>query len=105
MPEQFRRHGSQVGQDAAVCEVEIAVQRVASLVLNASALADRMEARPSRDLNEIRERTARVAVLRGAARAGQEAIGRSTAHLAADDDDWEPAVKKGGEEGSSAGVG
>lgn len=65
---------------AAVRDIEIAVQRVAALVLNASALADRMAAKPSRDLDGTRERKARVAVLRDATRAGQEAIIRLSAH-------------------------
>lgn len=79
---QFLRHRSQVAREAAIRNLEIAVQRVASLVLNASSLADRLEAMPSTDLDKARDRKARVKVLRDAASAGQAAIERSTAHLA-----------------------
>lgn len=90
---QFRRHRSQLTREEAVRNVEIAVQQVAKLVLNVSALADRMEARPARDLDEARERAARVKVLRDAARAGQEAIRRATTDLAGDRD-AEPGLDK-----------
>lgn len=82
MSPQFLHHRSQLAREAVIDNVEVAVQRVAKLVLNVSALADRMEARPPRDLDEARERAARVKVLRDAARAGQEAIRRATADLA-----------------------
>lgn len=84
---QFLRHTSSLGREAAVRNLETAVQRVANLVLNASALADRMEATAATDLDEARRRRARVKVLRDAVRAGQETIRRSTADLARDQDD------------------
>ena len=84
MSTQFLRHRSRLAREAAVRNVESTVQRLACLVLNATALADRMEARPVRDLDQARERTARVEALRDAARAGQEAIRRSTADLLRD---------------------
>lgn len=78
---------SDLAREAATRNVEIAVQRVANLVLNVSALADRMEARPPpTDPDEARERRERVKVLRDAARAGQEAIQRATADLMGDHD-------------------
>lgn len=86
MSRQFLHRRSQLAREAANRDVEIAVQRVADLVLNASALADRMEAKPPRDLPEARERRARVKLLRDAARHGQEAILRATADLALDHD-------------------
>lgn len=86
MSGQFLHHRSRRAREAAVLNLEVAVQRVANLVLNASALADRMEARPSTDLDEARERRARVQMLRDAARAGQDAIWRSTAHLEGEQD-------------------
>ena len=84
IPADFLRHRSQVARDTAVQDVETTVQQLAKLVLNASALIDRMEARPARDNEEARERAARVKVLRDAAHAGREAIRRATAHLASD---------------------
>lgn len=86
MSSRFLRHRSQRTREAAVRNLEMAVQRVANLVLNASALADRMEATPSRDVDEVRDRRARVKVLRDAARVGRDAIERWTAELAGDQD-------------------
>ena len=70
-----------LSREAAIYSVELTVQQVSNLVLNVSALADRMEARPPGDLDEDRERSERVKVLRNAALAGQEAIQRATADL------------------------
>ena len=82
MSGQLLRQRSRLAREDAEHALEVGVQQVANLVLNASALADRMEARPPTDLDEARARRDRVRVLRDAARAGQEAIGRTTAHLA-----------------------
>lgn len=86
MSGRFLRHRSQLAREEAVRTLEISVQRVANLVLNASALADRMEARPTKSLDEARERKVRVKVLRDAARAGQQAIRRSTEDLKGEQD-------------------
>ena len=86
----FLRHRSRLARETAVLHLETSVQRVAHLVLNASALADRMEERPSSGVHEARERRARVKVLRDAARAGQEALRRSTAHLEGDREALQP---------------
>lgn len=64
--------------------LEEAVQRMGKLVLNVSALADRLDARPATGPEQTRERQARIAVLRAAAQAGQESIARLTAHLLRD---------------------
>lgn len=79
---------------------EIAVQRVANLVLNASALADRMQARRGTDLDG-QEHRARVAVLRDAASAGREAIRRATAELVGREE-AEATGKTGDRQDSSA---
>lgn len=75
-----------LAREAATRNVELAVQQVANLVLNVSALADRMEARQAGNLDEARERRERVKVLRDAAQAGREAIRRATADLAGEQD-------------------
>jgi hypothetical protein len=84
LPAPFLRHRSELAREASVRALEVAVQQTANLVLNAAALADRMEERPARDLEEARRRRASVALLRDAARAGQEAIAHATDHLLTD---------------------
>lgn len=78
----FLRHRSRGAREAAVRDLEVAVRQVAGLVLKASALADRMEARPTTSLEEARQRVVLVRALRDAAGAGRAAMERSTAHLA-----------------------
>ena len=92
MSRQFLRHRSGLARQVATRNVETAVQQMANLVLNASALADRMEAEPLRDLADAPARRARVKVLRDAVRAGQAAIRRATADL-------EPARDRAADEG------
>lgn len=82
MPLTFLRHRSQVAREEAVRALEVGVERLSKLVLNVTALADRLEARPVRDLEEARQRRQRVQVLREAARSGEEALRRLTANLA-----------------------
>lgn len=81
MASSFLRHGSRLAREEAVRNLEETIQRLGKLILNVSALADRLDARPTTDPEQKRERQARVAVLRAAAEAGQESIARLTAHL------------------------
>ena len=82
MPVTFLRHRSQVAREEAVRTLEVSIERLSKLVLNVTALAERVEDRPVRDLQEARRRRQRVQVLRDTAAAGQEAIRRLTASLA-----------------------
>ena len=72
--------------------LEVSIERLGNLVLNVTALADRVEARPVRDLEEARRRRQRVQVLRDTAEAGQEAIRRLTGSLAGSSSEDESAA-------------
>ena len=77
----FLRHRSQVTREDSTRALEASVQQIGKLVLNLTALAERVETRPARDLDEARTRQEKVQVLRDAAEAGQAAIRRITESL------------------------
>lgn len=76
MPDSFLRPASEVERERACREVEDSIRRIATLVLHASALAERMDALAATDVPSGPSRPDRVRALRAAAAAGEHAICR-----------------------------
>lgn len=82
MPLTFLRRRSRIAREESIRALELSIQQLGKLVLNVTALADRLDARPPRDAAGAAQREQRVQVLREAAACGQQAIDRLTADLA-----------------------
>lgn len=77
----FLRNRSRLAREEAVRHLEVTVERLGSLVLNLTALADRIEDRAATDAEQAQQRQERIDLLRRTAHAGQDALAQLTAHL------------------------